>query len=600
MQRLFGTCLVILGVVVGAAALRGPHVAAEVEGPPGASVRAPVTRLAVVERELVQALRSTAPQRIYTRSAAASAALTRARQTLSASGAKIENPCGERGVLSCVERPLDAFFDQLDALDEGRARRHAVVIALGNSLIAADGIVDVVRARLVQRFADGGRGLLLADRISELALRRRTGTGDGFTPYYLSQGPRGPSPFGLSGVAHVADRAGAYTRFSVAGETRASVWLPDTAPDSVAVLADGVKLAPTSPKPGGVVEVALPPGAEDLMVRAERPGAVVQGVVLEQELPGVVLDTIGLPAADSPRWLTADETLVKAQLAARDPSLLMVMLGGVENRRIAWGRYSDDDISQALTGLLARLKSGAPKASCLVVGPIDAVEGMLDERVLGRKVRPFTERQELTRIIALERRVALESGCAFFDLFAAMGGSGSLQRFSRHGLLHDDHVHPRGFGLDVLGELIADALLQEWRSTAADVPRRRIARALRAEEKAAPPSLEQTAGLLARLVRGEQRQVTFGVVDDSGELVARLRASLSAALGPTRTGLDRRGRLAELGVVVEPAYEGVGYDVVIVASDEPHDDGSHPLVVRLGAASDGAAESLTAALLRRL
>lgn len=476
MHRLIGLTLVVLGFFGGLAATRVPP--AEGHLPPARETpRPPPPRpLTTEEHALLSAIRAAPPGRVYAPSDAAEKALARGRDTLATKGATLENPCEERGGFGCVARPLDAFFERLDALDERRADRHAVVLALGNSLIAADGIVDVVRQRLVERFGDGGRGLLLADRISEHALRRRTGYGSGFAPYYLSQGPSGALPFGLTGVNHVATGRSARTRFSLDGERRASVWLHGD-PTQLEVLVDGEAL-PASPLAEGVVALRLPEGSERFELRAREHGLAVQGVVLERDVPGVVLDSVGLPAADSPKWLSADEGLVTAQLRARDPALVMVMLGGVENRRIAWGRYGDEDVRDALTRLLARLKRAAPDGSCLVVGPIDAVEGMLDERVLGRKVKPFTQREELARVIALEREVALESGCAFFDLFEAMGGSGSLRRFARHGALLHDHVHPRGFGLDILGELIADALLREWRDTATDVPRRRVALAV--------------------------------------------------------------------------------------------------------------------------
>ncbi len=617
MQRLLGIGLVVVGFVAGLLAVRAPR--AEVERPtirlgvvdlrqeasaPDGAEQAAI-ELGVVESELLQALRTPAPTRVYEPSAQAAAALARGRETVHARGAPVDNPCRDRGAFPCVERPLDAFFARLDALGDGSAERSAVVLAMGNSLIAADHIVDVVRSRLQARFGDGGRGLLLAERISELGLRRRTGTGSGFTPHYLSQGPRGSAPFGLTGVGHVATDDGARTRIRLAGERRASVWLyvdDDLARvhEHIELSVDGEAVALGAARPGGIVDVSLPAGGERLELRAKRRGVVVQGVVLQHDEPGVVLDTVGLPAADSPAWLSADEELVHAQLRARDPALLMVMLGGVENRRIAWGRYQEEDIERDLRALLARLKAGAPLASCMVVGPIDAVEGLLDERVLGRAVTPFHQRPQLTRVIALERRVALESGCAFFDLFEAMGGRGALRRFAQRGMLHDDHVHPRGFGLDLLGELIADGLLREWQRTARDVSRLRVARALERGRASSDPALERTASLLASVVRGDVRRVSFGVVGADGDFAPRLGRALAASVGPTRLGLDERGRLRTLGVVVEKARPGQSYDVLLVTDGDPALAPAGPLVVRVGPLSPGAGEAFAAALLQLL
>ncbi|MFP2903049.1 hypothetical protein [Corallococcus sp. 4LFB] len=58
--------------------------------------------------------------------------------------------------------------------------------------------------------------------------------------------------------------------------------------------------------------------------------------------------------------------------------------------------------------------------------------------------------------------MALAGGCGFFNLYTAMGGAGSLARFHQAGFMHEDLVHPRGRGLDLLGQLVADALLAGW------------------------------------------------------------------------------------------------------------------------------------------
>jgi hypothetical protein len=94
----------------------------------------------------------------------------------------------------------------------------------------------------------------------------------------------------------------------------------------------------------------------------------------------------------------------------------------------------------------------------MLVGPLDAVLGP-------GASKPFQQRADLLEVIDLERKIALAEGCAFFDLFTAMGGTGSLQRFQAKGLVHDDLVHPRGKGLDLLGALISDALLKTWSET---------------------------------------------------------------------------------------------------------------------------------------
>jgi hypothetical protein len=60
-----------------------------------------------------------------------------------------------------------------------------------------------------------------------------------------------------------------------------------------------------------------------------------------------------------------------------------------------------------------------------------------------------------------------------------MGGRGALRRLADEGAVWDDFVHPRGLGLDLLGELVADALLDAYaRSQPAAVLERRAGMSL--------------------------------------------------------------------------------------------------------------------------
>ena len=179
---------------------------------------------------------------------------------------------------------------------------------------------------------------------------------------------------------------------------------------------------------------------------------MVLGVVLQHQRPGIVLDTLGVPSADANLFLRAHEDIFRAQLAERSPRLLLFILGGNEAKRLEWGRSKLAEVEDGLRSFVRRSRAAAPGSACLVVGPIDAVRG--------KGPNKLAQRPYLDEVISIERQIALSEGCAFFDIFSAMGGSGSLARFVQAGLIHEDLVHPRSHGLDILGQLITDALLR--------------------------------------------------------------------------------------------------------------------------------------------
>jgi lysophospholipase L1-like esterase len=384
--------------------------------------------------------------------------LKRAKE-LGALGVELMDPCRQRQGDLCVRSALAPFFESLDRLRDGEARGHTTIAVLGNSLIAADHIVDVLRERLVERFGPGGRGFLLADRMAAYGPRTRTGKASGrWTTHNFAMGERGPYPFGVAGVLHVSGAAGARTAWRVEDDERARLlWLdhPQAAPFTVRVDEGAVvSVSPSRELSPRTLDISLAPGARELLLEAQGPNTVVYGLLLERKTPGVVVSSFGVPSADAGHFLAADRDLFREQVRVQDPALMVFLLGGNETKRLHWGRRSRDEVADTFDALLKESRVVAPDASCLAIGPIDSVYGGPDKL--------WQTRSHLSWVIAMQREKAEENGCAFFDLFAAMGGSGSLRRFASSGLLHEDMVHPKRVGLDMLGELLAEALLRRF------------------------------------------------------------------------------------------------------------------------------------------
>lgn len=404
------------------------------------------------------------PRRVLPPASERAKQLHQLAERLKAHGASVENPCVAPAGPGCARTALEPFFAELDALAAGDTTRPTVIEAFGNSLIAGDRIVDIIREDLAGAFGDGGRGVLLVDRMAPYGGRSRTGhTQEGWEPRTLGELRRPPHPFGITGVYHVSTQPKAMSRFPLNGERRATLWWLDVPGGGRLTITSGGKvLARTTPRgtrEARALPIEFPAGAKSFHVIAERAGAVVLGVVLQHERPGIVLDMLGVPSADAFLFLRTGEDILKAQLAERDPRLMLFFLGGNEAKRLEWGRSTPERIRRELSAFLGRAREGAPDSACMVVGPIDAVQ---DKKAGDKRL---SQRPYLEAVISAEREVAFARGCAFFNHYEAMGGEGSLQRFYDAGFIHQDMVHPRGKGLDLLGQLVVDALLRAWVET---------------------------------------------------------------------------------------------------------------------------------------
>lgn len=494
-------------------------------------------------------------------------------QKLGSRDEKVQNPCVRFDAEGCARTALDPFFASLDAVKAREEGSHATVVTLGNSLIASDHVTDVVRARLVARFGDGGKGFLLPDRLSKAGGRRvRTGRGtDGWDIHTFAQKPPRRDEFGFTGSMHESTREGERITWQLAGATRARLfYLEHKDNPGFSLELDGKPLLTVTPErpdvpEDRVLDVELDKAATSLRLTAHGKGVVLYGVALAKDTPGVVWDTIGVPASDAGMYVATDEGIFARQLAAREPSLVVVMVGGNEIRSLSYGWVTPEEVRAQYAALLDRVKSAVPGAACLAVSPIDAARATAAGAQL-------TTRRETLEVVALEREVALEKGCAFYNLFEAMGGEGSLERFHREGLVNDDLVHPKGAGGDVLGNLLADALLAAYRETPLPreevrAPKRLVRPSLHGlellREPGAPPASLEEEPLarfferLGAIEEGRGRRVSIGLFGGSHVAAetfpARMRARLQDRFGDAGRGLVGVGppseRLAATGVL---------------------------------------------------
>ncbi len=503
-------------------------------------------------------------------------------------GAVIDNPCIEKDADGdCDRTALDPLFSTFDAIARGDDDARAAVVVLGNSLIASDHVTDILRSRLQDAFGDAGRGFLLPERlVKDVGRRVRTGQGSGgWIVHHFAKDPPFADGvrFGFSGAVYEASVTGEHSRFDVDGARSARLFWLDTG-KGLRLDVDG-KTWLTVP-PGDAtgeakhVEIRLPPLSKELTLVADA-GARVFGVALERDRRGVMVDTIGVPAASTKLYTEAvDRGVFVEQLRARAPTLLVAMLGGNETRALSWGALDEATFAARLGAMIDSFKEAAPQAACLVVTPIDAGKTTTADDTL-------VTRPEIHTVIAVQQKVAAEKGCGFFDLFAAMGGDGSLQRMREQKLVSDDLVHPTARGGDVLGQLFADAMLRTYRDTRAGSEQ--LAHRRRARDDDAgdtfvglsfptldegpvtvgapttktkrPRPLSRFFARLAALEGGEATRVAigqFGASHTAGQsLTDRMRARLAARYGGAGPGFVAVGTASKRQV---PA--GVVRDIV--------------------------------------
>jgi lysophospholipase L1-like esterase len=384
------------------------------------------------------------------------------KKKLSFTQAELEEECLEKDGERCKRRPLDRFFAKLEEAAERKDGAIARVVHYGDSIIASDHITDVVRLRLQERFGSAGKGFMLVTRYNERQRRLRAGEGKGWKSLHIAMGELKDQHFGYAGSSFVAEKDGATAVFDAIGESRfvTVFYLEHPNGGALDIVADGnvVKTIEThgAASTARVAEAELPAGTKQAMIVAKKAGTRVFGVALEANVPGVIYESIGVPGTTADVWLQAEREGFNHQLSRREPSLVVTMLGGNDARTIHQKRKTIEQVEKATHDFIKTIKAAAPNADCLVISPLDGV--------VAKASGEMRSKPEVAKVIEAQRKVAREEGCAYWDMYSSMGGTGSLEKWFKAGLINPDLIHPRAVAGDLLGEMLAEAIMNAYDS----------------------------------------------------------------------------------------------------------------------------------------
>ncbi len=367
---------------------------------------------------------------------------------------------------------LERLYAALQACEHGDASARAAVVLLGDSHTAADLYANDLRTALQARFGDRGPGWVHPGKVwrTYSPRRARVESSRGWS-FHLAlvlarRSPDALPAFGLGGVSAVANRAGASFRVepNPPGDARPSAQTLDLffarqpRGGAFAVEVDGRELwrldADAATLEVGRERLVLPANARAVGVRAlDDRGVELHGLALEREVPGVVVDTIGVNgarASDAALWDW--RRLASFELAARRPDLVVLAFGSNE---VDDDPFDPDAYRERLFELVTETRRVSdPSPACLLLGPPDR------QKRNGGNVF-LTVDARLDAIVAAQRAIADECGCAFFDTREAMGGPGAVERFlaAEPPLAQPDRVHLTRAGYRWLADTLLGSLL---------------------------------------------------------------------------------------------------------------------------------------------
>jgi lysophospholipase L1-like esterase len=351
---------------------------------------------------------------------------------------------------------LDAFYRALRRTGNREPDAVTRIVHYGDSPTTADLITGDVRALLQARFGNAGHGFILPAK--PWAWYQHTGVrvnGSGWQMVPASHFEARDGLFGLGGVSFTGGpSADSKIVFEKAAYTRFEIWfLRQPEGGTLTVSADDAALGriDTSGETKGadfaVFQTAT--AASTLTLRVAQGHVRLFGVSAENSGAGVVYDSLGLNGASiTVLSRMFNQSHWAEELQHRHPDLVVINYGTNE---ADFPAFIDKQYEKELREAIRRLRAALPETSLLIMSPMDR----------GYKTGPgeIETMPTIPRIVELQRRVARETGCGFFDTFQAMGGEGTMARWyaAQPRLVSADFIHPYPAG----GKIIATAFTRE-------------------------------------------------------------------------------------------------------------------------------------------
>jgi len=356
---------------------------------------------------------------------------------------------------------LDHFYAALQRTETRRPGAITRIVHYGDSPTTADLITGDTRKLMQSRFGDAGHGFCLLAKPwawyghNGVEISSSGWSIDAATTAKLKDGS-----YGLGGVSFRGE-VGAHTDLVLKDPNHTQLevsYMRQPGGGAFQVSAQGKPLGSVETR-GPAVEPGyatfdLPPGSRHFEIKVTRGQVRAFGVNFEKQAAGVQYDSLGLNGAyvsvlarmfDARHW--------GEELRHLRPDLVIINYGTNES---AYASFVDQSYAKELKEIVRRVRAALPESSILLMSPMDR-----GTREIGGEIGTMPT---IPRLVTIQQRVAMETGCGFFNTYLAMGGPGTMGQWyqAEPRLVGGDFIHPMPAGAKIVGNLLYQALFDGY------------------------------------------------------------------------------------------------------------------------------------------
>jgi lysophospholipase L1-like esterase len=350
---------------------------------------------------------------------------------------------------------LIPFFEQLYRHQRGEIAGPLRILHYGDSHTAADEWTGDLRNHFQEKFGDGGSGFSLAGR--PYNSYRRMDVRSGSTRGWHSDGlvgRKGDGVYGLGGVSMSAAKAHEAVYLDANAAEFELFYYQQPGGGTLQIYDNGTPMEQisTDGEPGpAYYRLEAIPGMHRVEAETLDGGPVRLFGWVAENTTGVTYEELGINGAEASIVLGWNEETLRSNIERRNPALIVLAYGTNEAGRRDWTLES---YREMYSRLIERLRTDAPTATILVVGPPDRTQRI-------RKVG-WRTMEKIDVIAEAQKEAALANGCAFWDLRAKMGGKGSMLKWVAAGMAQADHVHFTAPGYRMLADAVFRDVMSQY------------------------------------------------------------------------------------------------------------------------------------------
>jgi lysophospholipase L1-like esterase len=369
---------------------------------------------------------------------------------------------------------LDNFFSSL--ANEVNDSKAIHIMHYGDSQIEGDRISDFLRLKLQSQFGGQGQGFVSPMPVAPCVALRQTwsdnwnrytaftgrdkrvkhtnyGAGASFCRYLGYKTLNDSSETQQAWLKTVTSKAGGA---NLASYTKVKLFYGNAQYKTAVEFYEGGELKVSDTlNAGGIFNVkqfnvsSVPPQFELKFRGKDSPD--IYGISLEGN-GGIMVDNFGLRGSSGTFFNQMNYGQLKTFYDNMNVKLFILQFGGNSLPYIK-DQKQCENFGKYLQAQISTLKKMMPQASFLVIGPADM--GVKQET-------EYVSHPQVENLRDAIRTAAFNTNCAFFDMYACMGGNGSMVSWVEAGIAAKDYIHFSSGGARKIATILYSAIITDY------------------------------------------------------------------------------------------------------------------------------------------